>query len=120
MADIIIRKAKKDYVCDVCGHIIHAGDEYLDKVITHDGKAVRHERYHDECPHVDDAKQNKFIHKLLNSKDMLAINLNNFDKFHVTGLAVGVTGIHVEMADWGWNRVPDVFIKTFLEEYDYE
>lgn len=48
--NIVIRTAKKDYVCDCCNRIIHAGEEYLDKVILNDGKRVRHERYHDECP----------------------------------------------------------------------
>lgn len=121
MADIIIRKAKKDYVCDVCGHIICAGEEYLDKVITHDGKAVRHERYHDECPYVDDVKQNKFINKLLNSIDMIAVNtVDHHRKYHVIGLAISFSGIQVELLDWNWNRVPDVPIKTFLEVYDYE
>lgn len=50
MNNIIIRKAKQDYVCDCCGHIIRTDTEYLDKVILNTGKVVRHERYHDECP----------------------------------------------------------------------
>lgn len=52
--DIIIRKANKDYVCSCCGHIIKKGDEYLDKVILNTGKIVKHDRYHDECPHNSD------------------------------------------------------------------
>ena len=51
---IMIRKAKQDYVCSCCGHIIHKGDEYLDKVILNVGKIVKHDRYHDECPHDSD------------------------------------------------------------------
>ena len=120
MSNIIIRKAKKDYVCDVCGHIIHAGEEYLDEIITHDGKAVRHERYHDECPYADNAKQNKFIHKLLDSKDMIAKNTVDHCKYHVTGLTVSFSGIYVELLDWQWMKVPDVPIKTFLEVFNYE
>lgn len=49
-SNIVIRTAKKDYVCDCCGKIIKTGTEYLDKVTLNDGKCVRHERYHDECP----------------------------------------------------------------------
>lgn len=50
MNNIVVRTAKKDYVCDCCGRLIKAKTEYLDKVIMHDGEKVRHERYHDECP----------------------------------------------------------------------
>ena len=116
MADIIIRKAKKDYVCDVCGHIIHAGEEYLDKVITHDGKAVRHERYHDECPYTDSKKLDKFIRALMSKKELIAYSTLTHDKYHVTG----ITHDSVELLNWDWHRVPDVPIKTFLEEYRYE
>ena len=28
--NIMIRKAKNNYVCECCGHIIKAGTEYLD------------------------------------------------------------------------------------------
>lgn len=48
--NIIIRTAKKDYVCERCNRIIRAGEEYLDKVTLNDGECVRHERYHDVCP----------------------------------------------------------------------
>lgn len=119
MADIIIRKAKKVYVCDVCGHIIRAGEEYLDKVITHDGKAVRHERYHDECPYSDNAKENEFIRKFLDSRDIIAENNYTHDKFHVASINNGLE-LSVSLLDWNWNRVSDVPIKTFLKEYRYE
>jgi len=119
MADIIIRAAKKDYVCDVCGHIIRAGEEYLDKVITHDGKAVRHERYHDECPFVDDLKLQKFIRTFMNSKDIIAVNMHTCKKFHVTSINNGLN-LSVGLFDWSWNRVPDVSIEEFLKEYEYE
>lgn len=48
-SDILIRKAKAEYVCDICGHKIHKDEEYLDKVYLN-GKYTRHVRYHDECP----------------------------------------------------------------------
>lgn len=119
MADIIIRKAKKDYVCDVCGHVIRAGEEYLDKVITHDGKVVRHERYHDECPYANDVKQHKFIHKFLSSKGMIAYNVITHDKFHVISI-INKLELAVGLLDWDWHKVPDVPIKTFLENYQYD
>ena len=46
----MIRKARRNYVCECCGHIIRAGSEYLDKVILNNGKCVQHNRYHDICP----------------------------------------------------------------------
>ena len=48
--NIMIRKARNNYVCECCGHIIRAGSEYLDKVILNNGKCVQHDRYHDVCP----------------------------------------------------------------------
>lgn len=119
MADIIIRKAKKDYVCDVCGHIIHAGDEYLDKVITHDGKAVRHERYHDECPYSDNAATDKFIHKFIKSTNMIAVEKKTGVKVRVAGIS-NYLDYSVELLDWDYHRIPDISIKWFVEEYDYE
>lgn len=48
--NIMIRKAKNNYVCECCGHIIKVGTEYLDSVILNNGKCVQHDRYHDVCP----------------------------------------------------------------------
>lgn len=48
-SNIIIRTAKKDYVCDKCGHIIKEGSEYLDHIILDSGRCVQHDRYHDDC-----------------------------------------------------------------------
>lgn len=119
MNNIIIRKAKKDYVCDCCGHIIKTGTEYLDKVILNTGKVVCHERYHDECPYFDNDKQNKFIHKFLNSRDMIAKSIYTYDKFHVTSINNGME-LSIGLLDWSWKKVPDVPISKFLKEYNYE
>ena len=55
-SDILIRKAKADYVCGICGHKIHKDEEYLDKVYFN-GKYTRHVRYHDECPRKTSTEQ---------------------------------------------------------------
>lgn len=60
--NIIIRKAKADYVCQVCGHVIKAGTDYLDRVVLNNGKCVQHERYHDECPKVSKLCTQLFKH----------------------------------------------------------
>ena len=62
MNNIIIRKAKVDYVCQVCGHLIKAGTDYLDRVVLNSGKCVQHERYHDECPKVSKLCTQLFKH----------------------------------------------------------
>ena len=82
---IMIRKAKQDYVCDVCGHIIKAGDEYLDKVILNNGKCVQHERYHDQCPKTSSV--GKLFYKLEKSGgDLIAANKAGI-KIHIVGIA---------------------------------
>ena len=48
-SDILIRKARSNYVCVTCGHKINKGEEYIDKVFFA-GKFVTHQRYHDVCP----------------------------------------------------------------------
>ena len=50
MENLIVRKARKDYVCDYCRHIIKAGTEYIDNIVIKYGNVVKHDRYHDECP----------------------------------------------------------------------
>ena len=59
MENIIIRKAKNDYVCECCGHIIRKGEEYLDKIHVKDVKTVKHYRYHDVCPSLGISKYEK-------------------------------------------------------------
>lgn len=88
--NIIIRKASKDHVCDVCGRIIKAGDEYLDRVILDNGKCVRHERYHDECPRASSAeKLFSLIEK--NKGDLIIANKEGI-KIRVIGISYGGDG----------------------------
>lgn len=49
MSDIVIRTAKKDYICAKCRCIIKKDSEYIDRVLLNKSR-VSHERYHDECP----------------------------------------------------------------------
>lgn len=109
MADIIIRKAKKDYVCDVCGHIIHAGEEYLDKVITHDGKAVRHERYHDECP----ADKTTDLFKAIKDADY---SLPFADPDGNKWYAKGITQDMVCITSWDNLETKTIPVDRFLKE----
>lgn len=81
---VIIRKAKQDYVCSCCGHVIHKGDEYLDKVILNVGKIVKHDRYHDECPSISDAEV-LFKKIAANNGDLIAANSDGF-KIHIIGI----------------------------------
>lgn len=115
--EIIIRKAKKDFVCSCCGHIIKQGEEYLDKVILNTGKIVKHDRYHDECP------ASTYVEKLIRKieaadGDLIAIS-NKGDKWHIVGVQF-ITGVPtVVITAWSEDRtclVPFNTIKTFLDE----
>lgn len=92
--DIMIRKASKDYICSCCGHIIRKGDEYIDKCIFNVGKIVKHDRYHDECPH------NSSVSKLFarierENGDLICID-NIGHKIHIVGIT--------------WNNVGPMFL----------
>lgn len=81
---IMIRKAKQDYVCSCCGHIIHKGDEYLDKVILNVGKIVKHDRYHDDCPMISDAE--KVFKKIVAANGDLIMADDKGNKYHLIGI----------------------------------
>ena len=83
--DIIIRTAKKDYICSCCGHIIHKGTEYLDKCIFNVGNVVKHDRYHDECPHISAVTQ--LMDKIeKEGGDLIACD-GEGTKIHIVGVA---------------------------------
>lgn len=84
---IMIRKAKQDYVCSCCGHIIHKGDEYLDKVILNVSKIVKHDRYHDECPVMSDAE--KVFKKIVAANGDLIMADDKGNKYHLIGISFG-------------------------------
>ena len=115
MSDIIIRKAKKDYVCDVCGHIIKTGEEYLDKVILHDGKVVRHERYHDECPCED--KVVKLFKETAASGFRLPVSKKSDG---IKYLVVGFIKDCVVLSDWDNIDTDYISYDAFFEGFIYE
>lgn len=115
--EIIIRKAKKDFVCSCCGHVIRQGEEYLDKVILNTGKIVKHDRYHDECPASTDVE--KLIRKIEAAEgDLIAID-NQGDKWHIVGVQY-VAGVPMVVINtWLNNHVNTItfdLLKTFLDE----
>lgn len=109
--NIIIRKAKQDYVCDCCGHIIRAGSEYLDKVILNNGKCVQHDRYHDECP-----KQNKIIKALIENTSAVPV-VHDGTKYWLVGVMYNDTGLAAMIMDWDKEDTLCVSEKEFLEEW---
>ena len=96
--NIMIRKARNNYVCDCCGHIIRQGTEYLDKVILNNGKCVQHSRYHDECPH--DTRMSRLFAKIeLNNGDLIAVD-GEGSKIHIIGVAWYASGPVFIFRDW--------------------
>lgn len=115
--EIILRKAKKDFVCSCCNHIIKAGEQYLDRVTFVCDKIVKHDRYHDECPASTDVE--KLIRKIEAAEGDLIATDNQGDKWHIVGVqyAAGVPMVIIKT----WikeriNTVPFETIKSFLNE----
>ena len=102
MNNIIIRKAKSDYVCQVCGHIIKAGTDYLDRVVLNNGKCVQHERYHDECPHASDVSK-LFVRIERENGDLICCDTNG-NKIHIVGIAWNNDGPLFLYREWGSNE----------------
>ena len=113
--DIIVRKARKDYVCDCCGHIIHAGTEYLDHVITHHYPYTEHERYHDECPKQDVIE--RLFYSLVREKGDLVCADHAGNKIHVVGFYWDAEGIKVEYRDWASPNINTIPLKELASDY---
>ena len=92
--DIMIRKASKDYICSCCGHIIRKGDEYIDKCIFNVGKIIKHDRYHDECPH--NSNVSKLFARIEREDGDLICSDSNGRKIHIIGVA--------------WNNIGPMFL----------
>lgn len=84
MSNLIVRTARKDYVCDCCKHIIKAGTEYIDNVVLKYGNVVKHERYHDECPDEGDAA--RLFNKIVAAEGNLPVADTDGVKYSLHGI----------------------------------
>lgn len=103
MNQIILRKAKADYVCNVCGHIIKKDEVYIDNCIFNVGKIVQHERYHDECPHASDAS--KLFARIEHENGDLICADSEGCKVHVIGIVWSDKGPMFLYKEWASNEV---------------
>lgn len=115
MSDIVVRKARNDYVCDCCGHIIKAGTEYLDKCIIIHGTPIKHERYHDECPHM--AAEMILFKKIVAADGDLIVSEPNGDKHHIIGIRYSGSAPHAVIKDWD-NGISLLWISTIKDWID--
>ena len=118
MNNIIIRKANADYVCQVCGKIIHSGEEYLDRVILNNGKCVQHERYHDECPRPHIAQ--KLIDMLIENKELPV--LYDGMKYWLTGIQWHNGELACIIIDWNRTCKEPLYVsvEVFNKEWRYD
>lgn len=115
-ANIVIRTAKKDYVCDCCGRVIHAGEEYLDKVTLNDGKCVRHERYHDECPR--DSAPERIVKRLVETNEPLPIrDIKNDVKYNLHGVELYDKNWYARVSEWGTDNARSVNIIALINGF---
>ena len=98
MGNLIVRKARKDYVCDYCKHIIKAGTEYIDNIVIKYGNVVKHERYHDECP-VEEATE-LLLKRIIDDAGDLICSEPNGEKHHIIGLQYNEAIPYVITKDW--------------------
>ena len=108
MNDIILRVAKKDYICVKCGKIIKSGDEYLDNV-TCEGKFVSHKRYHDECP--EDRVVELF--KEIKDADYKLPKIYSGKKYWV----IGIQSNCVQYTEWNTDELHSISITDYFKEF---
>lgn len=114
MNNIIIRKAKVDYVCQICGHIIKAGTDYLDKVVLINGtKCVQHERYHDECPKVSNLCTQLFKH------NESTVCMHNGTKYWLVGMCYASGTKQAVIKEWDSDICFRVDEAVFNKEWTY-
>jgi len=114
--NIIIRKARNNYVCECCGHIIKAGSEYLDKVILNNGKCVEHTRYHDECPKVN--PQEYLFNKIVQSNGDLIVADKQGIKIRIAGLAFANDDWYVLYHDWNDPKGKYMLFTNMVDYHD--
>lgn len=115
MSNLIVRTARKDYVCDCCGHIIKAGTEYIDNIVLKYGNVVKHERYHDECPHM--AAEMILFKKIVAADGDLIVSEPNGDKHHIIGIRYSGSAPHAVIKDWD-NGISLLWISTIKDWID--
>ena len=117
MSNLIVRKARKDYACDCCGHIIAKGTEYIDNVVLKYGSAVKHERYHDECPTKSDAE--RLLKRIIDANGDLLVSEPSGEKHHISGIQYTRNGVRAVVRDWeeGVSLVTMDTVKSWIDEY---
>lgn len=98
MGNLIVRKARKDYACDYCKHIIKAGTEYIDNIVIKYGNVVKHERYHDECP-VKECTE-LLMKRIIDDAGDLICSEPNGEKHHIVGIQYNEAIPYVITKDW--------------------
>lgn len=114
---VIVRKARKSYVCDGCGRIIQAGTEYLDDVVIKYGSVVHHKRYHDECPALTKAEW--LFKRIMAADGDLICSDPDGDKHHIIGIQFRSTIPYVLVVDWdnGMSTQHMDTIESWVDEY---
>lgn len=118
MSNLIVRKARKDYVCDCCGHVIKAGTEYIDNVVLKYGNVVKHERYHDECPAKSEAE--RLFKRIIDADGDLLVSEPGGDKWTIKGVCFVNGEPHVNCVPWSggkWLYKPFTEIKDWIDEH---
>lgn len=118
MSNLIVRKARKDYVCDCCGHVIKAGTEYIDNVVLKYGSVVKHERYHDECPAKSEAE--RLFKRIIDAGGDLIASTPSGDKVHIVGIVWDQGLPYVRFIFWSEDKVMPIGIdavKSWIDEH---
>ena len=98
MGNLIVRKARKDYVCDYCKHIIKAGTEYIDSIVIKYGNVVKHDRYHDECPVKEDTEL--LMKRITDDAGDLICSEPSGEKHRIIGIQYNEAVPYVITKDW--------------------
>ena len=98
MGNLIVRKARKDYVCDYCKHIIKAGTEYIDSIVIKYGNVVKHDRYHDECPVKEDTEL--LMKRIIDDAGDLICSEPSGEKHRIIGIQYNEAVPYVITKDW--------------------
>lgn len=118
MSNLIVRTARKDYVCDCCGHVIAKGTEYIDNVVLKYGNVVKHERYHDECPAKSEAE--RLFKRIIDADGDLIASTPSGDKVHVYGITYlsGTCCAHIRRWDQKMGSYIELSeIKDWIDEH---